>query len=398
MSGELVYLVHPDAALVDRLGDALHRAGFKVLSMSSEAEAEEVAGSFRHLLPDVLVTPLGDPSSDDSILFKLLVANPLMEQVPVVLLASSDARARREALRLGLTNMVLPPYDDEEVVLTTRLALEQRRDENRLFGSLAQLPVADLLQMAEVGRRTGMIRLRRGGRSGTLWLEEGIIVHGELDDGSEGEEAITAMVLWERGTFEADFSARPPERRISVRPSALLLEAMRRLDESRRGETAAAGPGGTAAPRAVPAARPAAAPRPASEETDREAELIHLALQLLNLLALEARTSLAPVLLHRRLESARRAAAARHPELRIFQVSREGIVALAYDVTVVLTAEGLVQGLAAWLAELVGPLRRTVPASFTPERLAALLEPLGGRLEEAGLGDALRAALEGVAP
>ena len=101
MSGDLVFLIYPDADFVESLSKALHTSGLKVLSMRSEAEAEQVIATFKYVLPDVLITPLDAPDSNDNILIKLLNANPLMEQVPVVVLASG-ALAQSDFLVEGL--------------------------------------------------------------------------------------------------------------------------------------------------------------------------------------------------------------------------------------------------------------------------------------------------------
>ena len=412
MSGELLYLVYPDDAVADELGDALQGAGFKVLGMRSDAEAEDVLNNFKYVLPDALLTPLDDPASDDAILFKLLAANPLMEQVPVVIFASGDTEQRRQALRMGLTNLVLPPYDPEEVILTTQLALAQHRDENRLFGSLAQLPVPDLLQTVEVGRRSGTIFLHHRGVTGCLWIRDGIIVHGEIDDGRQEEEAVYAMALWTDGTFEADFTQPPPADKIALAPSAMLLDAMRRIDEEKRGEAAAeaegaelrerpgdegGGPTEDQPHRTVPrsGAEALREPQPSPERTAREATAVHLSLVLLNLLATYAQGLLAPSLLQRRLEAARQALERQFPELRIFQVTPEGLVAVAFDVTVVLTQEGLVEAVAAWVTEFLSVMERAIPHGFNHQQLTELTASLEDRIRDTGLLAALQAAREG---
>ncbi len=408
--GELVYLVYPDVGTVDRLGDALHGAGFQVLSMRSDSEAEDVLQDFQHVLPDALLTPLDDPESNDAILFKLLAANPLMEQVPVVILASGDAEQRRQALRMGLTNLVFPPYDEEEVVLSTRLAIDRHRDESRLFGSLSQMSVADLLQMAEVGRRSGTIVLHREGRNGTIRVIEGVIVHGDIDDGRSGSPAVMEMATWEEGTFEADFSHQPAAGPLELVPSAMLLEAMRRLDEERRDSGAFAAIqedvedelppelGQASVPEApeevveVPVQVPSVTRRPkrqARPTTAAEAEILQVSIVVLNLLVVYSMESLAPGLLQRRLEGSRQRLEHEYPELRIFQVTPDCHIAIAFDITVVLTAEGLSAAVAAWISELLGVFERAMPGRFSPAAVSRLMEPLSERLARAGLDERL---------
>ncbi len=397
MSGELVYLVFPDGGVVDRLSRALHSAGFKVLSMKSEDEAEEVIANFKYVLPDVLLTPLDDPENGDSILFRLLVANPLMEQVPVVILSSGDQEQRRQALRRGLTNLVFPPYDHEEVILTTRLALDRHRDENRLFGSLSQLSVPDLLQTVEVGRRSGAITLRHQRIKGTIWFRNGVIIDGAVDDGRVGEEAVYAMAVWDEGTFEADFNPVSVPERFSLAPSVLLLDAMRRYDEEQRdragsgnGRDISSNPDELAMEeetRLTPAA--AQASPPVRRPSGREAVTIHVALALLNIAASHARHLLNPQLLHRRLEGIRQQLEHQYPELRIFQVTPEGMVAIAFDVTVVLHPEEIVTATSRWVDDFLTFMTRAMPGRFTRTRFFELTRALHDDMRREGFFDAL---------
>ena len=131
--------------------------------MSSVDEVVTLTSDRQFMIPDAILTPLGDVESGDSMLIALFQSNPLMEQIPLVVVASIEKEERRRALRLGLLSVVYPPYDGEEVALTTKLAIEKHRSDQILFGSLSQLSVPDLLQTAEAGHRTGTVTFRHNG-------------------------------------------------------------------------------------------------------------------------------------------------------------------------------------------------------------------------------------------
>ena len=203
MNGKFALVVHPELETARRVSEALGDAGLKVMAATSDADALARLGQF--FVPDVVVTGLDPSHQDGSLVLGHLRENPLTRHVPAVVLTSGEPEERRRGLRLGVTYMVPPPYDGEELVLNTRLALERHRDQHLLTGSLEQLPVTDLLQTAETARRTGIVTLRGGGRTGTLWLRDGRIVDAEIDDGRRGKEAVLALALWQEGAFEADF-------------------------------------------------------------------------------------------------------------------------------------------------------------------------------------------------
>jgi len=404
MTGELVYLVYPDAETVERLSSYLQGAGFKVISLRSDAEAETALNDFRYVLPDVLMTPLDDPDSGDSILFRLLSVNPLMEQVPVVILASGDSGERRQALRMGLTNLVFPPYEPEELILSTRLAIDRHRDENRLFGSLSQLSVPELFQTVEVGRRSGVVVLKHGRRSGTVWFRDGNIVRSEVDEESGDLQALYEMIGWEEGTFEADFTHYPPPGDFELAPAALLLEAMRLQDEARRDREEAATGGKYDTVKLQPLVEepspPADVPEAPSagivEDRDRvalpergdeirgaghsaeDALAVHSALMFLNLFVAYAMSRVAPSLLRQRMEALRQRLEMENPELRIFELSPECHVVLNPETTMMLDRRAVLSAVTLWLLETASALERAMPGRFSPRRIAELVAPARG--------------------
>jgi DNA-binding response OmpR family regulator/predicted hydrocarbon binding protein len=230
---DLAYVVHSDQVIAQRVSQALRDSDFEVSSMTTLEDAEHVIRERQFDLPDAILTPLRDMESGDSILIRLLESNPLMEQIPLVVIANAGAEERRRALRLGLLGVVAPPYDDEEVTLTTKLAIDKHRHDQALFGTMSQLSVADLLQTAEVGRRSGTVTFQHDNEKAQLWLQDGLVINAEIQNGLKGIEAVYEIATWETGTFEADFGSVSVESKFSMSPSELLLEAMRRLDERR---------------------------------------------------------------------------------------------------------------------------------------------------------------------
>ena len=93
-------------------------------------------------------------------------------------------------------------------------------------GDLNEFGVAELLQVLNISRKTGVLALQGGGVSGALTLAQGRLVDARLKDGPEGEEAFFALV----GMLEGRFLFRGTEelagmRTISRPLEALLLEA-----------------------------------------------------------------------------------------------------------------------------------------------------------------------------
>lgn len=370
MSNELIFLLHPDDETRDRLSTVLHETGFKVLTARDEANALAYLAQMRFVLPDALVMPIAEHGP----LLDKLRQNPLTADLPVVVLSDQPTEDRRRALRQGLSDLVPAPYDREELLLTLRLALqrsaERRRDSRSLRGSLALLSVVDLLQTLEAGRRSGVIDLQSGGRRATIWLHQGQPVDAELSDGRRGEEAIYALVRFAEGTFEVVFGEVTVPRHISTSLTGLLLEGLRRVDESRRDEV-------------IPhAALPDPPPRP-----PRETLAAHRALTLLNVATAYAAGYVQTALLVAALDEARRALLTELPELAAFELGAEGQISLA--ATAAVPPERLVLAAASWARRLFVRLERALPGRFGPALLLALTEAVRDDMQTLGFDEAL---------
>ena len=99
-------------------------------------------------------------------------------------------------------------------------------------GSLAELHLPDIIQLISVSGKTGVFHLTNGALAGEIYLNDGKIVHAQLDDVS-GEEAVYALAIWSEGDFRFDPGVASETRTITKSNTNLLMEAARRLDEWR---------------------------------------------------------------------------------------------------------------------------------------------------------------------
>jgi len=99
-------------------------------------------------------------------------------------------------------------------------------------GSLAELHLPDIIQLISVSGKTGVFHLTNGALTGEIYLNDGKIVHAQLDEAS-GEEAVYALAMWSQGDFRFDPGVATELRTISKSNTNLLMEAARRLDEWR---------------------------------------------------------------------------------------------------------------------------------------------------------------------
>lgn len=99
-----------------------------------------------------------------------------------------------------------------------------------LTGSLAQLPLVDLLKMLAAGSQTGRLELSSGLDQGDLFLDHGELVHADASM-QAGEAAFAKLVLWPAGQFRFEPGVAAPHRSIEKPLEKLLADSARAASE-----------------------------------------------------------------------------------------------------------------------------------------------------------------------
>jgi pSer/pThr/pTyr-binding forkhead associated (FHA) protein len=150
-------------------------------------------------------------------------------------------RALRPGDRIGIGSCVITfclvegslegflsnPSGHATVAFTKSVAREAFR------GDLAEIPIFVVLQMLEMGHKTGMLEVEADSAQVRIWLGNGQPLHAATEK-TEGWDAAVALVGASSGRFRFDADAQLPPRTIDVSMTELLLEASRQLDERGR--------------------------------------------------------------------------------------------------------------------------------------------------------------------
>lgn len=102
-----------------------------------------------------------------------------------------------------------------------------------MTGTLGLFSLVDLIQLLSGAGRTGRLLIEHPRGDAKIYFEEGEIVHARFDD-HVGEDAVYALFADERGPFEFTAGLPALEKTVELGTQNLVLEAVRRLDESRR--------------------------------------------------------------------------------------------------------------------------------------------------------------------
>ncbi len=92
-----------------------------------------------------------------------------------------------------------------------------------------------MLGIFEMTRKTGLLTISQDNRFGSIYLEEGNIVHCVLQD-TEAEEAFYRLLKWKnQGKFEFTPAILPVSRTINQKTHSLVMEGLKQLDEDNKG-------------------------------------------------------------------------------------------------------------------------------------------------------------------
>jgi response regulator RpfG family c-di-GMP phosphodiesterase len=159
------------------------------------------------------------------------------KSLPWVVVTGRSGRAdAQRAFEMGVADYITKPVSVELLIAKLRQILERdaaATGKRGVSGSLQEMSLPDIVQVLWHGRKTGSLRVRSGSETGEIHFVGGAIFNA-LWEKSRGEEAFFAMLGLTEGEFSLDPNHEAPQQVIQASPEALLLEGMRRLDESER--------------------------------------------------------------------------------------------------------------------------------------------------------------------
>jgi CheY-like chemotaxis protein/Tfp pilus assembly protein PilZ len=228
-----VVVAEPSGPLRQRVSRSMGRVGFVVEAFADGADALEAC---QNRAPTVVVTANAMPGLDGPTLIRRLAHNPLLVNVPVVMISEDGSDlARLEAYRLGVREYIPKPFLDEELIIRVhRLAAPVRSNESTatLRGSLKEISVGTLLTLCEFEKKSGVLLLMRDGEIARLLMASGRIVKVETPSRKAPKERLMALLDWKIGQFEFTSGSVLGVDEIGISTTNLLLEYARKNDDA----------------------------------------------------------------------------------------------------------------------------------------------------------------------
>ena len=223
-----VLIADGDPDYIQYLAGTLKANGFDATGTSSGTNALQI---YKKDSPDLVIADLAVPELNGlDLLQQLKEFNP---KAKVILTASTTTKELfARAFRMGALDVLEKPIDIEFLTHKVRELLS--REDRALEGNLKMMSLASIIQINCEERNQAQLILNYQGREGTIYFKGGEMIHAEMEDLS-GEEAVFALLAWNEGEFQLKMGADPSFRTIEKPWSGVLLEGMRRIDESTAG-------------------------------------------------------------------------------------------------------------------------------------------------------------------
>lgn len=185
--------------------------------------------------PSIILSDIMMPRLDGYGLYRKIRSRPEISSIPFVFLsAKKDVDERVIGLEMGADDYITKPFSVKELKAKIRSLTKKIRDldeRGSLEGLLKEVDLIDVIQLIEMGRKTGMLLIESPAGEGSIYFDRGSPIHAKTLSWS-GIEAFNTMLTFKEGRFRLDQRSVPVEANMQQgRGQELLMEGVRLSDE-----------------------------------------------------------------------------------------------------------------------------------------------------------------------
>jgi CheY-like chemotaxis protein len=234
-------LVDGDPKSLRVLDVSLKKAGFDVTTATSGREA---LGLLEASVPDLIISDTDLDDMDGFALCSQIKSRSEWSKLPFLFVSGRKSiEDKIRGLELGVEDYLSKPIYIKEIGIRVRTALQRaerermesrREGRTRFAGDLSDVGVVDLVQTIELNRKSGIIHIvNRDNRPGSIFFRDGKVIDAEVGRLS-GANAVYRLFSWSEGQFAVEFKQIRRHDVVDTPMAPLLMEGMRRLDETTR--------------------------------------------------------------------------------------------------------------------------------------------------------------------
>ncbi len=240
-----ILLIDSNVYFAKRLGDALKREGFEVVSST---QATFALTTLEYDAPTAIVCATNMREMGALEIAKIIHADPKNAGLPVIAVGDGSQRALMEAFQAGCDDYIdraRPPAviasHVRNIVISKAEGFQPtqmlQQADTSLSGSLSHHDLPGVMQMLGHAHQSGALHINAAETDAVLFFDAGEITHAECGN-LFGDEAvihiIKSCVQGGTGVYKFVYGAPSSQRTVLRSATDLMLDAMREYDESSR--------------------------------------------------------------------------------------------------------------------------------------------------------------------
>ncbi|WP_428264379.1 response regulator [Haliangium sp.] len=231
MPKRTVLIVDDELTLLRSLRDALRAQGGD-MDVLTAGRADEALELMELTDVDLVVTDLRMPGQD-GLSFIATVTHKYPKTRCILMTAHGDTETRNRSLSNGAVSFIEKPFDLDKFLSEVNRHLTPT---GGFTGrSLVGFSLLDILQLVSMSQQSVTMTIRSGASVGSMYIEDGVLIHAETDTGKTGAKAAYEIVTWSDGDIASSRGvATDCKRTINIPLMTFLMEAAKHQDEAKR--------------------------------------------------------------------------------------------------------------------------------------------------------------------
>jgi CheY-like chemotaxis protein len=240
-----ILLIDSNVYFAKRLGDALKREGFEVVTSTQPSFA---LTTLEYDPPAAILCATNMREMGAMEIAQIIHADPKNASLPIVALGDGSQRALMEAFQAGCDDYIdrhRPPATIaahvKNIIISKAEGFQPTQmlaqADTSLSGSLSHTDLPGVMQMLGQARQTGALHINAGETDAVLFYDAGEITHAECGQ-LFGDEAVIhilkSCVQGGAGVYKFVYGTTSAQRTVLRSATDLMLDAMREYDEGMR--------------------------------------------------------------------------------------------------------------------------------------------------------------------
>ena len=240
-----VFIVDTNLLFVKRLSEALRERGFEAVHCAEPAYALTM---IEWNMPVAILCATSPRESTGFDIPAILHADTKTSHIPVIAIGDRGRQSQLEILRAGYEDFLDRRLGAEEIAAHLMSVLSCHRDgfqptqmlapsETAMDGRLSLVDLPGVIQVLSQSRQTGGLHINAGATDGIIFFDAGEIIHAESGQ-LAGDDAIVQLVkscyLTKDGVYKFIPGGAGTLRTVQGTLNALIMDALRQLDEQER--------------------------------------------------------------------------------------------------------------------------------------------------------------------